>query len=306
MSAAATNSVAGWVLMAVALVSGQIGSRVPERAPVMAGGYRVLSADFHTHSAFWSDGAQSPAGLVLTARLQGLDIIGITAHNQVSDAKFGRWFSYLIDGPTVIVGQELVSPTHHMIALGTERQIDAKTVEAQIEEVRAQNGVIIVAHPTKEYWPMFDDRLKGLVDGAEVCHAVSYSPKRAPELEHFREGQSLGAIGSSDFHGVGRIGACRTYVFVKVNTPAGILEALRAKRTVVYTPNGKTFGDPALAALIADRQDLREVATKDAPVPAIDWVSRIAGLAGLVLLVKTRAGRSARATKPSFSSAVES
>ena len=272
---------------------------MPERAPIEAGGYRVLAADLHTHSAFWSDGTLSPAGLVLTARQQGLDVVAITAHNQVSDAKFGRWFSYLIDGPLVLVGQELVGPTHHMIALGTERQIDAKAVTRQIEEVEAQNGVLIVAHPSRGYQPALTDAQRAEIDGAEICHAMSYSPKRAPELEAFFATGPFGAIGGSDFHGFGRIGECRTYIFTKVVTPAGVLDALRKKRTVVYTPNGKTYGDPALAALIADRPDLRAVATTDAPAPLIDWISRVCAIAGLGLIVWSRPrdphARSARA-----------
>src|SRR5947207_12872121 len=80
------------------------------RPPLTIGGYRVLAADFHTHSATWSDGALTPFGIVLEARRQGLDAIAITGHNQVSDAKAGRWFSRIAGGPTVLVGQEIVSP----------------------------------------------------------------------------------------------------------------------------------------------------------------------------------------------------
>ena len=103
------------------LVSGAVADPVPTRAPIMAGGYRVLAADFHTHSSYWSDGVLTPMGLVLAAERQQLDAIAITGHNQVSDAKVGRWLSALVGGPTVLVGQEMLGADHHVIAVGTEQ-----------------------------------------------------------------------------------------------------------------------------------------------------------------------------------------
>ena len=41
------------------------------------------------------------------------------------------------------------------------------------------------------------------------------------------------AVGSSDDHGLGRIGLCRTYLFARDDSEEGVLEALRAGRTVV-------------------------------------------------------------------------
>lgn len=284
-----TVSRLSWALMAVAIVSGTVAARLPARAPIFAGGYRVLAADFHTHSSTWSDGAQTPIGLVLAAERQGLDAIAITGHNQVSDAKIGRWFSERFGGPTVLVGQEMLGANHHVIAVGTEQKIALSTVADQVAEVHRQGGVAIAAHPNREFWPGFSDAEKQQLDGAEVCHPLVYGqPKAQPAFEAFREGQSFAAIGSSDFHGLGRIGLCRTYVFATDNTAAAILDAIRARRTVVYSPGGKTYGDPALASLIADRPELRAVATTDVPVNALDGISRVCALAGLVGLILFR------------------
>ena len=278
-----------WALIAVALVSGAVADRVPARAPIMAGGYRVVAADFHTHSSYWSDGVQTPMGLVLAAERQQLDAIAITGHNQVSDAKVGRWFSALVGGPTVLVGQEMLGVDHHVIAVGTEHMIDLPTVEAQVAEVHRQGGVAIAAHPMVEFWTGFSDAEKRQLDGAEICHPLVYgNPKAMPAFEQFRAGQTFAAIGSSDFHGLGRVGQCRTYVFASDNTAPAILDAIRARRTVVYGPGGKTYGDPALAALIADRPELREIATVDPSASALDWLSRVCAMIGLVGLVSRR------------------
>ncbi len=285
-----------WALLVVAGICGALADRVPTRPPIVAGGYRVLSVDFHTHSAFWSDGALSPFGLVMEASRQGLDAIAITGHNQVSDAKAGRWFSERIGGPTVIVGQELLGAGHHVIAVGTEQQIDLPTVTAQVAEVHRQGGVAIVAHPMKEFWPSFTNAVKDQLDGSEICHPLVYSnPKAQPTFEEFREGHNLAAIGSSDFHGLGRMGICRTYVFTNENTAAAIVDAVRARRTVVYGPNGATYGDPQLAALIVHRPELRAIATTDAPASGLDWVSRTSGVMGLGLVLLTNPRRRRRA-----------
>src|SRR6185295_4267019 len=93
------------------------------------------------------------------------------------------------------------------------------------------------------------------------------------------------AIGSSDFHGQGRMGMCRTYVFVREASAAGVIEAIRAHRTVVYGFDGQAYGDPALVALAATRDELRERATTDPRAEWPDWINRVAGLAGLLGLV---------------------
>ena len=276
-------------LMTLSLISGAAADRVPARPPIVAGGFRVLAADFHTHSSTWSDGVLTPFGLVLAAERQGLDTIAITGHDQVSDAKVGRWFSQLIGGPTVIVGQEMLGAGHHVVAIGTERTITLPTVAEQIAEVHRQGGAAIVAHPLADFWPAFDDAVKDQLDGSEICHPLVYgNPANQTALDAFRQGHALAAIGSSDFHGLGRMGMCRTYVFATENTPAAIVDAVRARRTVVYVPDGRVYGDPSMAALIDSRSDLRAIATTDASPTVLDWISRLSGIAALVWLVRVR------------------
>jgi hypothetical protein len=75
-------------------------------------------------------------------------------------------------------------------------------------------------------------------------------------------------------------------VFARENSAAAILDAIRARRTVVYGRGGKAYGDPGLIDLAKDRPELRHAATTDAPVSLLDWISRILGLVGLAGLVK--------------------
>ena len=282
-------------LLVAGIVAGTIGDRPPRREALLLGGYRVLAADFHIHSSTWSDGALTPLGLVLEAERQGLDAIAITGHNQVSDAKVGRWFAATMGGPIVITGQEVLAPEHHVIAVGIERAVDSRQgVAQQADDIHEQGGVAIAAHPVASFWQGFDATDTARLDGAEICHPLVFGNDEGQrELEQFAARGHLAAIGSSDFHGLGRMGMCRTYVFATDATPRGILDALRAHRTVVYGEKGRVYGDPSLVQLAATQPALRQQAVEDSAPSALDVVSRLLGLAGLAGLVLTRSRTSA-------------
>lgn len=284
-----------FVLILIAIVAGTAAPRMRAVTPLTLGGYQVLAADFHAHSSTWSDGTLTPAGLLFEARRQGLDAIAITGHNQVVDGKMGRWLSQRFGGPTVLAGEELHGPDHHVIAVGIERYVDwSLPLGDQIDEIHRQGGIAIAAHPFVRFNPKFDDASVAKLDGSEMCHPAAYwRVTRGKDLERFRARaqDTLAAIGSSDFHGFGRVGICRTYVFARDDSPEAILEAVRARRTVVYGVDGEAYGDPALAALAAAHPELREVAIYDAPVGWLDWVSRVCGVVGLIGLIVTRTHR---------------
>jgi hypothetical protein len=284
------------VALVFALGAGVAADRPVTRAPVVIGGYRVLAADFHMHSSTWSDGALTPWGLVLEAERQRLDVLAVTGHNEVGDSRLARWFSERIGGPLVLTGQEILAPDHHVIAIGISRVVDWRLdVAAEIAAVHAQGGVAIAAHPLAEFWSGFDEAARDALDGAEICHPMIFARDNAEsQLEAFAAGRRFAAIGSSDFHGVGRLGMCRTYVFATADTADAVLDAVRAGRTVVYGRNGQPYGDHDLVRLADASPELREAATTDQPPTAADWMSRLAGVCGMAGL----AARSRRTRTP--------
>jgi PHP-associated len=279
------------MLLVAAVVVGTANDRAPSREPITIGGYRVVAADFHTHSSTWSDGALTPWGLVLEARHQGLDAIALTGHRQTLDAKWGRWFSERIGGPTVLVGEEIPEIPHHVVAVGIEETVDsALDIAAQIAEIHRQGGIAIAAHPGPMFWKGFEPVMARL-DGTEICHPAIYEIAEAQAMfEQFAQRTSAAGIGSSDFHGLGRLGVCRTFVFARDTSAAAILDAIRARRTVVYGLGGKAYGDPDLIRLAAADGRLPAAARPDYAASWLDRVSQLLGLAGLAALV----GRSAR------------
>lgn len=276
-------------LLVFATVLGTLADRPRVHQPMIIGGYQVLAADFHTHSSMWSDGGLTPWGLVLEAERHGLDAIAITGHDEVLDSRIGRRFSAAVGGPIVLRGEEILAePKYHMIAVGITQRVSFRLSAARaIDEIHRQGGIAIAAHPQPGFAGGYDEAARQRLDGAEICHPNVYGRKEAQgELEQFSAGASFAAIGSSDFHGLGVMALCRTYVFAADRTEQDILDALRAHRTVVYGPNGRAYGDPALVRLAAaDGRPAHDAAPPAAHEPT-DWVSGacgVAGLAGLLL-----------------------
>jgi hypothetical protein len=86
---------------------------------------------------------------------------------------------------------------------------------------------------------------------------------------------------------IARLGARRAtrFVFARDTSGEAILEAIRARRTVVYGRNGKAYGDPELIRLAAADGRLPMAARPDYSPSLPDRVSQLLGLAGLVGLV---------------------
>jgi len=273
------------VILGVAMEALRAGPPLP--APVERGGYVVLAVDFHVHS-FLGDGALPPWFLVDQARRRGLDAIAITNHNRTWPARLARWLTRGADAPIVLVGEEVTSRAFHITAIGVEQPVDWRHSAADaIEAIHAQGGVAIAAHPASQFWPAYDDRALRELDGAERAHASIFQDRRADRqfAIFFNDVRSVNptvaAIGASDFHVVGYPGICRTYVFARERSARGIIEAVRAGRTVVYDKYGRLRGDPALFPLMpADSRTELRTAPRPGPGSVVVWL----GLLGLVLL----------------------
>src|SRR3954462_14716617 len=130
------------VALRVAVVAGTFADRPVERQPIRAGEYRVLAADFHLHGGLGGGGSLTPWGLVTEAQRQDLDVIAITGHNTTWDGRAARAFSHLIDGPVVLVGEEVSSNTQDLIAVGIQAAVSPYLpLRDQLDAIHRQGGV---------------------------------------------------------------------------------------------------------------------------------------------------------------------
>jgi predicted metal-dependent phosphoesterase TrpH len=233
-------------VLAVGLVLGALADRLPDQPPARWEGRFVVATDLHVHS-FLGDGAIAPWNLGREARRRGLDAIAITNHNQVFASRLGRWLSRWVGGAIILSGQEVTNPGYHIIAVGTRRAVDWDPPPLEIiEAIHAQGGLAIAAHPERAYWPAFAAQPLAVLDGAERLHPIIFhKPTGRAELAAFAgraaaaRPHPLAEIGSSDFHALALLGECRTFVFARALSEAGILEAIREGQTAVHAE-----GDP--------------------------------------------------------------
>jgi hypothetical protein len=243
------------LLLTVGVFGGSRRDRPDPRPPTWSGGYRVLAADFHVH-AFLGDGYLWSWDLVLEARRRGLDALAVTNHNQLLAARLARAFATRIDGPVVLLGEEITAPGFHLIGAGLQGTVDWRGTAAEaITEVHRQGGVAIAAHPFPGYASAYSAEALRTLDGTEAIPAGGcVSPWRAGAMRAFygrakAMNPRLAAIGSSDYHGFGGPGMGRTYVFAREKSEAAVLEAVRAGRTVVVDAQGNAEGDPEMVRL---------------------------------------------------------
>ena len=242
------------------LVIGTMADRLPPPALAQAGDYSILAGDFHVH-AFPGDGALAPWALRREAARAGLDVFAVTNHNRVFTARFSEWLAGSSDGPLVIAGQEVTSPSYHLIAVGVSHPVNAlQPAAAAIDDIHAQGGVAIAAHPGPRATG-YDDEAIVRLDGSELAHSAMHeSAQFRVEFANFFQrvravNPDVAAIGSSDFHVSPALARCRTLLFVRERTRAGVLDAIRNGRTVAMDGDGRLYGDKTLVGLV-DRSRL--------------------------------------------------
>jgi predicted metal-dependent phosphoesterase TrpH len=279
-------------LLAVAIVAGTMSDELNPPASIMLGGYRVLAVDFHVHASVFGDGAVAPWDMPREAQRQGLDAFALTSHNQVWTAKLGRWLARWTGGATVLVGEEVQSAHYHLIAVGIHRSVAwRQPAAAAIDDVHDQGGIAIAAHPVAQYSPGWDAAAIRKLDGSEIMHPMALFEDRAADLKVFYERGSFAAIGSSDYHGTGSLGICRTYVFARENSEAAIVEAVRAHRTVVFDLQGHPWGDPQMIRLAVEDGRLAKRTASAPDGNLLARLSRILGVLGLLVAMLAASAR---------------
>jgi hypothetical protein len=291
---ASVNAVrrAGAALVVLGLVLSAFTPEPSPGTPVRAAGYTVLAGDFHVHG--FPDGI--PAwDSAREARRRRLDVIALTSHN----SRVGWWMwthrpSWADAGDVLVLpGEELTSVGYHLALIGVSNAVGwNRPLANAAEAAHAQGAVAILAHPGgDDLKRVISDAGLRAVDGIEIAHPgmERAGDTRRDSLEIFARTLALNAhtaaIGSSDFHYFEPIGLCRTYVFVGEESLGGVLDAIRAGRTVACDARGAVYGPDALRPLVADRcrQDARSSPAGDTAVSRLATVLTWTGLLALVL-----------------------
>src|SRR4029453_18028801 len=118
---------------------------------------------------------------------------------------------------------------------GIEHTVNAdQPAKGAIGDVHAQGGVAIAAHPIPKFHGYDDDATVAALDGTEAAHPaddVSGQRQFAAFFERARRLKpTMAPIGSSDFHVSPQLAGCRTFIFAREASAAGVIEAIRNGR----------------------------------------------------------------------------
>jgi hypothetical protein len=278
-------------MVATGLILGTLADTKPSRGPRRVGDYWLLTGDFHVHASP-GDGALGAWALRDEAARVGLDVIAVTNHDQLLAARLAQWFARS-DGTLVILGQEITNPDYHLIAVGVERVVSAdQPAAAAVDDVHSQGGVAIAAHPGRSFRGYADDRTVAQLDGTEIAHPAMETDRffrddLAAFFERARRlNPSIAPIGSSDFHVSGGLGRCRTLLFVRERTAAGVLDAIRQARTVAVDGNGRLHGDAALVRLVEQTEASRQSDLPHAGWRRLSMMLAWLGVLGIVVMFR--------------------
>ncbi len=107
-----------------------------------------MKLDLHVHTSHSFDSSSEPAEIIRAAEAAGLDAIAITDHDTMSAIGLVGKLSPQI---TIIPGMEITSiQGTHIIGLFLQSEIISRDIFDIIDEIHAQDGLVVMPHPFRE------------------------------------------------------------------------------------------------------------------------------------------------------------
>ncbi|MBS1886772.1 MAG: glycosyltransferase [Actinobacteria bacterium] len=192
----------------------------------------LIEVDLHMHTDHSKDCATPVEVLLQTARDRGLGAIAVTDHNEVSGALAAREIAAGMDGPKVIVGEEVKTAEQgEVIGLFLEEKIPKGLSMAEtIAAIRAQGGLVYVPHPFDRFHSVPDyEHLLDIVEEVDMLEV--FNPRVMltafnEEAVRFAGKYRIIPAAGSDSHVAQGLGSVRQRIH-DFDGPAEFLEAMR-------------------------------------------------------------------------------
>jgi hypothetical protein len=166
-----------------------------------------MKYDLHTHTKYSSDGFQEPEMMVKTARTRGLSGIAITDHNTIKGYLKAK--KYETEDFQIICGSEISTEKGEVIGLFLSSEIKSHTFLDVIDQIKEQDGVVVLPHP-------FDNIRKNgvcpgkeevkLIDCMEIYNSRCLRQKYNDIAFQFAQKHELMCVAGSDAHFAREIG----------------------------------------------------------------------------------------------------
>jgi len=230
---------------------------------------KMLIGDLHMHTTH-SDGDMPPTYVALSTLRNYMDFMALTDHNTISglaeiyDLQKQGHLKYII-----ITGEEVTLPDAHILGLGITDLVSA-VVEGNpispaeaVQMIHKKGGVAILAHPGYPDSDWTRDAIQNWnpskVDGFS---APPYSDMYLKAYREWKLKERLPLIISeTDSHSGLFSWPDRTIVFVKEESPEGVIKAIKEGYCLGYC-GGRLYGSDKLirvfSALLAEKEYLEQ------------------------------------------------
>ena len=182
-----------------------------------------MKIDLHVHSKYSYDSLLSPERILKIAKKKGLDGIAVTDHDTVK----GGLAANKIDKDFVIIGTEIRTEYGDVIGLFLNEEIKSNKFIEVVEEIREQDGLIVLAHPFRKGIKFPADLLK-YVDLIEGFNARSRKGDNVRAYELARKFEKP-IVAGSDAHLGFEVGRGRTIV----NSESEVKKELKKGKTEI-------------------------------------------------------------------------
>lgn len=166
-----------------------------------------MKYDIHTHSKYSSDGILDPQKIIKVAIERGLDGIAITDHNTIKGGLEAK--KYETKDFKVIIGSEIMTTRGEIIGLFLSEEIKSRDFHEVIDEIKRQNGIIVVPHPFDE-WRSSSFSIQNedvrYINNVEILNSRCVDEKYNHKATEFAKKYKLGVTGGSDAHFANEIG----------------------------------------------------------------------------------------------------
>jgi predicted metal-dependent phosphoesterase TrpH len=205
------------------------------------GGNRAF-LDLHCHTSASFDSLAAPAAIVRAAASRGITHLAITDHDRIDGAlEAGTFATAEAPDLTVLVGQEIRTTTGDMIGVFLHEAIPpGMTPAGAIEAVRAQGGLIGIAHPFDRFRGSIGERdaaefeaLAGQVDWIETWNARLMFGDGNARAAALAARLGIPGVAVSDAHTTLEVGIAGTSLRGDPSTPDGLKAALAAHGDLV-------------------------------------------------------------------------
>lgn len=170
----------------------------------------LFSLDLHIHSKYSFDSLMSPKTILKIAERRGLNAVAITDHNTIAGGVKAYGTSKKEKTKVmVITGAEISTNIGDVVGLFLNKEIKSRSILEVIEEIRAQDGLVLIPHPFRSH--EFDN-LRAIIGQIDLVEKFNSRCPITLQQNHLLQTLNKTLVGGSDAHFPQEIGLCRTII----------------------------------------------------------------------------------------------